>query len=243
MWRINTLEAIPVELDFSSSGGSRHASHAIHAGDVRLVNALDLVDFDPGGTQVHVCSCCGISHCEPGNWVALRRLGEFVVWVPALGHMEPGDWERNEYSPPGFMARFGAPYFVPRAWEQLRAWREDVPDISELPALSSREAVRALQWSAPRRILGKYPAKPQLHREGLVAVTNGDLETEVRAVDETLARYFDCDDALQIQPSFRVASHIEFWLDLPSVPAWRAFGRADTGVVMVVDDVAITPAG
>ena len=174
--------------------------------------------------------------------MALRRLGQFVVWVPALGLMEAGDWERNEYSPPGFMAEFGAPYFVPTAWEQLRASRENVPDISELPPLSSREAARVLQWSAPRRILGTYPAKPQLHRDGLVAVTNGDLETEVLAVDEALARYFESHGPLQILPSSRVASHIEFWLDLPGVPAWRAFGRGDTGVVMVVDDLAVMPA-
>jgi len=108
MWRISRLEAIPVELDFTSSGGSRLASNAIHAGDVRLINALDLVEFDPSGTQVHVCSCCGVSQCEPSS---------------------------------------------------------------------------------------------------------------------------------------RVASHIEFWLDLPGVPAWRAFGRTDTGVVMVVDDLVIAPAG
>jgi hypothetical protein len=239
MWRIDTLERIAVELDFSSSGGSRHASTAIHAGDVRLINALDLVEFDPGGTQVQVCSYCGISHCEPGNWAVLRRLGEFVVWVPAFAQMEAGDWERQEYSPPGFMASLGAPCFSPAAWQQLRASRQGVPDLSELPPLSSHEAVRALQWSAPRRVLGTYPAKPQLHREALVAVTDGVLEHEVRAVNDALSWFFDSQGPIQILPSSGIVSHIEFWLELPGVPAWRAFGRADTGVVMVVDDVAL----
>jgi hypothetical protein len=116
-----------------------------------------------------------------------------------------------------------------------------VPDISELPALGSREAVRALQWSAPRRVLGLYPAKPQLQREGVVAVTDGDLETAVRAVDEAVARLFDNQDPLQILPSTTVVSPVEFWLDLPGVPAWRSFGRTDAGVVMVVDDLPIAP--
>ena len=241
MWRIDTLEAVPVELDFSSSGQGRHTSTAIHADDVPLINAIDLVEFDAGGTQVHVCACCGYSQCESGNWVALRRLGEFVVWVPALERMEAGDWEREEYSPPGFLASPGAPFFTPAAWEQLRGYRADVPDISELPPLCSREAVRTLQWSAPRRILDVYPAEPRLQREGLTAVTRGDLETEARAVDEALTWYTDQDVPLQIVPSSRVASHIEFWLDLPGAPAWRAFGRTDSGVVMFMDDLAVSP--
>lgn len=120
--------------------------------------------------------------------MALRRLDEFVVWVPALGHMEPGDWERNEYSPPGFMARFGAPYFEPRAWEQLRACLEDVPEISELPPLSSREAVRALQWSAPRRILGMYPAKPQLHASLIATRSRSLSRLRLRQSSETFDR-------------------------------------------------------
>ena len=67
------------------------------------------------------------------------------------------------------------------------------------------------------------PERPQLDREGIVAVTNGDLETEVRAVDEALASYYDGHDPLKVQPSSTVA-HIEFWLDLPNLHAWRAFG-------------------
>src|SRR5687767_8836518 len=76
---------------FSSSGQSPHLSSAIEAAGVRLINALDLVDFDTSGTQVHVCSCCGCSSCESGNWVALRRLDTFVVWVPALARMGGGE--------------------------------------------------------------------------------------------------------------------------------------------------------
>ena len=244
MWRVDTFEMMPVELDFSSSGQSRHSTIGIHAAGVCLIKALDLVEFDPAGTQVHVCSCCGFSHCAPGNWVALRRLGEFVVWVPAVAQIEGGEWERQEYSPPGFVSRLGAPLFAPAAWEQLRGLRDGVPKVSELPALSSPEAVRAIQWSAPRRILGVYPAKPQLQREGIVAVTDGDVESEVRVVNEALARFSDGDGPIRMVPLDKVSSRIEFWLDLPGVPGWNLFGRTDAGLVLVLDDeLALSAAG
>ena len=242
MWRVEDFDVKPVEFDFSSSGQGRHVSSAIEAAGIRLVNALDLVEFDPASTQVHLCSCCGFSYCEPRNWVALRRLGDLVVWVPAFARMASGDWERQEYSPPGFMASRGAPLFLPSAWEKLRRRRNDIPEASHLPPLHSREAVQVLQWSAPRRLLGTYPVEPRLQRDGVVAVTDGDLEAEVRAVDLALERYFIRPDALNVVPVAEVRSRIEFWLDLPGIPAWSPFGRSDTGILLLLgDELALSP--
>ena len=44
MWSIEDIEASPIELDFSSSGGGRRAATAVSAAGVRLFNAIELVD-------------------------------------------------------------------------------------------------------------------------------------------------------------------------------------------------------
>ena len=93
MWRIDEIVAAPVELDFSSSGGGRRAATAVTTAGDCLFNAIELVDVEPTITQVQVCVCCGIPHCAPGNWVAFRRIGEDVVWVPAWSEMEKGEFE------------------------------------------------------------------------------------------------------------------------------------------------------
>ncbi len=244
MWLIHAISGIPVEFDFSSSGQSPHTSTAIEAAGVRLINALDLVEFDPLGTQVHVCSCCGYSHCESGNWVALRRVGAFVVWVPALALMGGGEWERQQYAPPGFLATRGAPIFPLSVWAELRRLRNDVPELSDLPPLNSREAVQLLQWTAPRRMLGTFPEQPHLDRGGVLAVTDGDVEAEVQAVNVTLTDYFSRPDPLVVVPSATVWSRIEFWLDLPGEPGWSVFGRGETGIVLLLgDELAVSPGG
>jgi hypothetical protein len=236
MWCIDTLEVVPVRLDFSSSGQGRRTARALHANGACLINALELVEFDAAATQVHVCSSCGYSQCESGNWVALRRAGPFVVWIPAFAQLGAGEWERQEYSPPYFIATRGAPFFTLSAWQQLRGLHDGVPDASELPPLNGQEVVRVIQWSAPRRVLDAYPAPPRLQREAIVGVTDGDIDGEVHAVDRALTRYFESATAITIMSDASVSSRIEFWLDLPGVPMWNAFARSEAGIVLLLDE-------
>lgn len=244
MWRVEALSAVPVALDFSSSTGRAHASTAIQAGSVRLINALDLIEFDPEATQVHVCNHCGSAGCQSGGWVTLRRLGEGVVWVPALERMKNGDeFARERYSPPAFMASAGAPYFLPGAWRQLRLWHAKVPAVSELRPASVREVLRALQWAAPCHCLGIYPAPPELRREGIVTVTNGELDAEIRAVNGALAPSADRDSPIQVLLATARLEPIEFWIDLPGIPAWRVFGRVGAEVVVAVDQMSLRIGG
>jgi hypothetical protein len=233
MWEVTTFVSTPVELDFSSSGLGYHSSTAIDAGGIRLFNALDLVDFELGLAQVYVCSDCGTPHCERGNWVALRRVGADVMWLPAFAQMESGEWEAQEYTPPRFVADRGAPLFRASTWEALRAIRSDVPRADDLPALASREAVQLLQWSAPGRVLGRHPQKPSLERKRVVAVTEGDRDAIVKDVDAALAHYYEAAVRLAIQPRSTLQSRIELWLDLPGTPAWSAFGYGSEGIVLL----------
>jgi hypothetical protein len=241
MFHIKHLDLLPVTLDFSTSDGGRLMSTAVDGAGVRLVTAINLVEFDPDATQVHVCSHCGSIGCESGNWVSLRRLGDLVLWIPAFARMETGEWERDQYSPPGFMANRGIAVFLPEAWKQFRSLRLDAPNILQLPPLNSREAVRVLQWSAPRRILGRYPERPRIDREGILAVTTGEIETEVQVVDLALDEYFESQDHVGIVSETQVGVPFEFWLDLPGVPSWRPFIRNRSEAVLLLDrDLAVS---
>ena len=96
MWSVEVIATVPVELDFSSSGQGRRSATAIEAAGVRLFNAIELVDVESAATQVEVWECCGVSHCSPGGWVAFRRIGDKVVWIPAWDEMAKGAWEESE---------------------------------------------------------------------------------------------------------------------------------------------------
>ena len=240
MWSVREIEPIVVDVDFSSSGQGRLPATAIDADGVRLVNALEFVDVDSSATQVEICDCCGSPHCAPGGWVAFRRIGARVIWIPAWHEMEKGSWELSEYGPPSFLNRRGAPVFNPEAWNHLRTICADLPPAVALPELNSREVARLWQCSAPGRVLGEFPSEPRLHRSSVIAVTEGDLAAEADAVDRCLSQSYAAQRRVEEVPSSIPARPIEFWLDLPGTPAWRRFAHVRDRVGFLLEgDVAL----
>lgn len=237
MWSVEAtdIEASAVALDFSSSGQGRRAATAVGAAGVRLFNAIELVDVEPSATQVEVCECCGVPHCSPGGWVAFRRIGERVVWIPAWDGMEDGQWGMSEYSPPTFLQSRGAPVFSAPAWDRLRALHGGLPAARALPQIKSREAARLCQWSAPGRVLGTFPDVPRTRRDLLIAVTDGDLEAEAGCVDRCLRDHYEGEQAMEFVPQHISVTPIEFWLDLPGTPSWRSFGHTDGQTCFLID--------
>lgn len=236
MWKIDGFDKVAVELDFSASEQGRVGATAIDFGGVRLSNAIELVGVEPGPVQVEVCECCGCPDCKPGGCVALRRIGDHVVWVPAWEEMAKGAWEESWYQPPAFLSARGAPVFGPRIWEQLRALCAEFPGWNELIELDSREAARLLQWTAPGRVLGAWPAEPRLDRELVLAVTEGDLAAEIEAFESCLRELFDNPRAMEFTGKDSPPKPIEFWLELPGTPGWKALARVEGRLGLWIDE-------
>lgn len=230
IWNVEPvhIETQAIELDFSSSGQGRRAATSVSSAGVRLFNAIELVDVESSVAQVEVCESCGVPRCSPGGWVAFRRIGETVVWLPAWDELENDGWEASEYAPPSFLKSRGIPVFSAAAWVRLRGLKGRLPEACALPRLDSREAARLCQWSAPGRLLGEFPAVPSIRRDLLIAVAEGDLAAEAEFVDPCLRDHYERKRAVDLAPSNGPVASIEFWLDLPGAQAWRGLGRLGT---------------
>jgi hypothetical protein len=225
MWTVEEIEAIPAELDFSSSGGGHRSVTAIKADGVRLINAIELVEVDQAVTQVEICEGCGYTNCAPGGWVSFRRLDQRVVWIPAFDWMSRGAWDESEYRPPSFIGSKGAPIFTSAIWDQLRKLHRGLPRCDDLPWINSREAARLCQWTAPDYLLGKFPQEPLMRRDLLVAVSEGDLTEEAGVVDACLQFHFEAADQMALLSGEIAPKPIEFWVDLPDTPGWTSFAH------------------
>ena len=236
MWCVENIELVSVELDLSTSGQGRQTATAVMCGGVRLFNAIQFVDVEPLATQVEVCECCGIAHCSHGNWVTFRRIGPSVVWLPAWEVMERGAWEESEYRPPSYFATKGAPIFGRSIWDQLRKLHEGLPACDTLPCINSREVARLSQWSAPNRVLGEFPSEPHLCRDLIIAVTEGDISTELSAVNHSLQNHFRNLDPMKLTSLSATFRPVEFWLDLPGTPAWKIFANVESQMCFLLNE-------
>ena len=84
----------------------------------------------------------------------------------------------------------GMPVFEPDDYARLRRWCGGLPAIEAVPVLTGGELLRCLQWEAPARVLGKFPAEIQLDQDLLLAASDGEvsdaaamLESAIRRID------------------------------------------------------------
>jgi hypothetical protein len=238
MWRVREIEARAVELDFRSSGQGRRAHTSLFADGRRLVNAADLVEFDPAldRVQIVVCEDCGFTNCAPGGWVCLRRVDADVLWLPAFAAMsdEPGS---TEYAPPIDMSERVFPVFGEGAYSTLRRYVRALPAFPDVAPLHPRDLALVLQHEAPGRVLGTFPETPSLRRDVVVAVDHGDLAEELTAMLEILSRAWSGSCVLRPCES---ADAVHFYLDLPGHPVWSPLvRRGDARAVRVADGLNV----
>lgn len=238
MWSVTAIETRAIELDFRSSGQGVRADASLVAGSTRLVNAAGLIEYDPTSdrVQVQVCEECGFTHCAPGGWVSLRRLGDNVAFLPAFAAMSK-DARSSEYSPPRYIQDRGAPLLSASIYVDLCSHVRRLPALTDIRPLSLHEAALVLQWEAPGRILGTYPEVPAIRQEFIASVDYGDREQLIAVLARLLAESWrDGTHAVQrseVQPR-------SFFLDLPGHPLWSPFAEdGDEWVLSLGPDVHV----
>lgn len=234
MLHVTSIRTATREIDHSPSGGGRSTVTAVAAGDVQLCNAVEFLEVENACLQVEACECCGHRGCAQGGWVALRRCGDSVLWIPVWEAMDRRGRDANEYGPPAYLALHGSPVFTANAWAELLLLRPNLPSAAALAPLTAREAVLLVQHAAPLHVLGHYPKLPRLRRDLLLGVADGDLDAQVDAVDHWLHACFHSAEPVQIA-SGRSFSAVELLLDSMETPTWLAFGQRDGRVALLLN--------
>ena len=232
MWRIETIETRPNVLEVYGVGPDdfqRLATHSLHADGVELSN--DIAIFTESESKVRVVLChCGSKGCGDGNWVCLRSLGNHVVWIPSFPSLESKDelWNEAPYdTPPDYVWEQGIPLIAVEAWNSLRKIKSAVLPIDQIPSLSWSEAIRIVQAEDPEMLLGRRGRPPKLEPDRFIAVTEGDLKTEIQALSEFID--FASNSAIPVTPIESAKWPVEFHIDAPGFPSWSVFSRTSDG--------------
>ena len=221
MWVIRAIEQREVTLDFTSSDQSRHTFRAAYSEDTCLFNACELLQLEDGRVQAHVCESCGYPGCEPGSWVSFRRCGNHVLLIPAFDAMREGEWERGEYSPPRYIMKKGVPALTEDAYAVLQRSFAKLPVHDRIKQCSPTDVVGLLQLAAPARILGPIDAAPNLNADMLVAVSQGDLPTQISAFLDLLDLLGSGEGEVPLAVPDEI---VTFYLDMSPFTEWSPFG-------------------
>lgn len=180
MWIVSNLSIRPRTFSFGSSGQGQHEDLSLVADDLELANMLRCIDWSEDPVQLVVCDSCGSVGCASGNYVALRRLGDFVAMAPpAKGYAASADASaKAQYIEPAFMRRRGVPLIPIAEWERIRAEGAPLPGSAGLAALRWSEVLLAAQIEAPLRLLGEPGERPPGRLGARVAATDPWIDPE-----------------------------------------------------------------
>lgn len=236
MWQIENPELRPGTLDFTSSEQGWRKVTQLFAGEVQLINAVELVAWDlEDDTQFLICEGCGMEHCKQRDWVRVRRSGPLVLLLPAFDYV----WaerpeERMEYSPPSYLNERGIPCMDQSVFETLQFQNSHFPMFERIPHLNMREAALLFHWTTPAQILGA-PPEIRVNEEIIVGASEGPASDHARRLENLLhSRYDEFSNAL-LRPLTKHDRTISIYLDAAAFIEWEALVFDGEEYWLVVD--------
>ena len=121
------------------------------------------------------------------------------------------------------------PVFEPDDYASLRRWCGGLPAIEAVPVLTGGELLRCLQWEAPARVLGKFPAEIHVDQSLLLAGSDGEV-SDTAAMLESAIRRIDHASGVSLIPSPSTARALTLYLDAPGTPEWTPLYTIDDQV-------------
>ena len=129
--------------------------------------------------------------------------------------------------------------FSSTAYSDIKSRIPEFPTLSEVAPLTTSEAIAIIQTHAPLQVLGRFPETPRLNRETILAVTEGDTETETQLVQSFIDSCIQNESPLAIGNANNQWAPIEFHLDGPGFPAWQNFVKSNGRVAMLLPPTGI----
>ncbi len=221
MWQIENPEIKPATLDFTSSSQGQLKVSQLFSGDILLINALELMDWDEDKTQFLVCEACGFTRCKSGDWVSLRKSGSLILIMPAFEAVFGEGRAKDEYRPPYYLKKQGVAYLDVFTYENLKAKHSSFPSIEQIRQLNMQEAALLYQWDAPAYVLGE-PPKLQVRRDIILGTSEGDYVEYVKDLEALIGKQYKDESDAALRLVLDDERVISFYLDAEEFIEWKA---------------------
>ena len=237
MWEIENISTKKRHLDFSSSGQGTFVGTAVYSNDQLVFNQIESIENHGEDDQVFqaiICEHCGYPHCEPGNWIALRKAGKFFLFLPAFEWIiEEEESLKSEYLPPNYISTNGATVLTPETYEQLQELITPFKEIQTVKELTGTEASLLYRYDTPQRLFGNLPRVETLKKERILTASEGELDEQIALLQHEIQLVENC-DSVELEELGLSDRTLSFFLDDGVATEWRAAVIRENGALQLL---------
>jgi hypothetical protein len=228
MWTSTNFNTYKKQFDFSSSGQGKPTLTALKIDDTNFISMIEGLDGEIDEQQIFqtiLCSSCGIYRCEPGNWVALRQIDDFVFFIPAFKELRREQY-RTEYAPPYWLKQKGSFWLTNVDFEKLKKLVPELDKQKSIIRITKSELLALYKSETPHKMFGDFPDFKPLRKNHLSAVSDLDNKTIFEIIDSKLKELEDS-IAFEILPLNENDNVISVFLHDRSMTEWKALCKTE----------------
>lgn len=240
MWSVERLSTKKRLFDFTSSGQGYFVGTTIYADDNIIFNQLESIIDHGEGEQVYqaiICESCGYTHCEKGNWFALRKAGSFHLFIPAFEWiLEEEDQLKDEYLPPKYISTRGAVILGSSTFEVIRELVPSFLEIKKVKDLNGLEAALLYKYENPIKLFGELPDFGPIRNLNFLMVSEGDIDFQLELIIYELKR-IEKSNIIGIEKLSKEDQILSFYLNDGILSEWKAAIINEKGELqLIIDD-------
>ena len=239
MWTSSNISTFQRKFDFTSSEQGMPTYTSLKANNEILINIIEHFEAnedlnDDSTFQFIICEHCGFVQCEPGNWLTVRQIGNYVLFIPAFSDIleEP---ESNEYLPPYFFKTKGAFVLTIQEFEKLKKTIPAFNKIKDLKYLTGFEASALYKWDTPHRMFGEFPNFKTLRTDHILSTTEFDGQ-KVSSIILDKLKNLEAAIKVELIAIDNTESAISLFLDSNPTTEWKALCTTANDIELLIGD-------
>ena len=228
MWTSTNFDTYQKTFDFSSSEQGKPTFTALKIDGEDFFNMVEQLDGEIQEDQTFqtiICDHCGFHHCATGNWVAVRQLNNYVIFLPAFNSIADEPLS-NEYDPPYSLRQKGAYWLTLDNFEMLKKLVPELANIKSINRLTKFELISLYKWDTPHKKFGDFPAFQQLRNDHILATSELDNETVSEIIKQRLTELENAKE-FTIHELTNKDFAISIFLDDNKTTEWKAIYKKD----------------
>ena len=173
MWTSTNFKLLKKKLQFFGQAKKTEIS-TLFVDDLVFINIIEALTNhleDDHFFQSIICEGDGIYHCEFGNWLSIRKCGNYILFLTAFDKIIENP---IEYFPPNWTLEKGAFYLTTNEFEKLKRLIPEIDRLERINEISNIELIWLLKTDLTHLFFGEFPNLTNLKREIIKTVVEYD---------------------------------------------------------------------